>query len=466
MDGLAALEEALRRDLDLMAYPRRPWVPPCTTAGGAPVLDVIVVGGGQGGLVTAAALAREQVTNVLVLDDHPLDRAGPWLNFARMITLRTPKHLTGPDLGLPNLTIQRWYDAVHGDGAFAAVGLVPKETWAAYLAWYRRVLAIPVQAETRVLAIGPGDGDVVAVDVERGDGRRERLLARRVVLATGIDGSGAWDVPAMIRERIPAHLWAHTRDAIDFDALRGRRIGVLGAGASAFDNAAVALEHGAAQVHLYFRRRELVATNAYRWAEFVGFLKHMGDLPDPDKWRFVRQILRMGQLPPADTLRRASAHPNFAMHPGNPWTDVRVDGERIVVHTPERTDELDFVIVGTGFSTDLSRRPELAALWPHVALWRDRYTPPPEQAHDDLARHPYLGPAFEFVEREPGRAPWVARVHNYTFGCLLSLGFGGASISGMKYSVQRLVGGITRALFTEDRAHHYAALCDWSEREF
>ncbi len=38
-----------------------------------------------------------------------------------------------------------------------------------------------------------------------------RLLARRVVLATGIDGSGAWEVPAMIRDALPAAKYAHTR---------------------------------------------------------------------------------------------------------------------------------------------------------------------------------------------------------------------------------------------------------------
>lgn len=464
--GLAALEDALRRDLDLLDYPRRPWLAPRVGTDGHAVHDVIVVGAGQGGLVTAFALAREKVERVLVVDERPLDRAGPWLNFARMVTLRTPKYLTGPDLGIPNLTIHAWYEAQHGVGSWEALGLVPKETWAAYLAWYRRVLGIPVQADTRVTRVGPSETPgVLAVDVEHA-GVPARLFARRVVLATGIDGSGAWDVPAMITDAIPRDRWAHTRDDIDFDALVGKRVGVLGAGASAFDNAAVALERGAAAVHLYFRRKRLVDTNAYRWAEFVGFLRHMADLPDADKWRFVRQILRMGQLPPADTLRRATAHERFHMHPGSPWQRVEMRGDAIAITTPGGTDELDFVIVGTGFVTDLSRRPELCELWPHVALWSDRHQPDEADRHDDLARHPYLGSGFEFTEKQPGVAPWVTQVHNYTFGGLLSLGFGGASISGMKYSVQRLVAAITRSLFVEDREAHYASLCAFDEREW
>ncbi|MFO0634433.1 MAG: NAD(P)/FAD-dependent oxidoreductase [Nannocystaceae bacterium] len=466
IDSLAALEAALARDLELLDYPRRPWLPQLRASGGEPVHDVVIVGGGQGGLVSAFALRREKVERVLVLDDQPLDHAGPWLNFARMNTLRTPKYLTGPDLGIPNLTIQAWFEAQRGRGQWQGLGLVPKETWAEYLAWYRRTLALPVQPDTTVTAIGPDAAPgVLAIDTRSGE-TRTRVFARRVVLATGIDGSGAWDVPAMIREGLPRDRWAHTRDPIDFEALRGRRIGVLGAGASAFDNAAVALEHGAARVDLYFRRKQLVDVNAYRWAEFVGFLKHMGDLPDPDKWRFIRQILRMGQLPPADTLRRAQAHPGFSLRPGTPWHAVAMRGDNVEVTTPTGVDELDFVIVGTGFVTDLARRPELAALAPHVALWRDRYTPPADETHDDLARHPYLGPGFEFTERVPGTAPWVGQVHNYTFGGLLSLGFGGASISGMKYSVQRLTHAITRSLFCEDREQHLRSLCAYDQAEW
>ncbi|MBL8942417.1 MAG: NAD(P)/FAD-dependent oxidoreductase, partial [Myxococcales bacterium] len=110
-EGLARLEQALRRDLELLDYPRRPWLTPKLGPDGAAVHDVIIVGGGQGGLVTAFALLREKVERVLVVDERPIDRAGPWLNFARMITLRTPKYLTGPDLGIPNLTIVAWYEA-------------------------------------------------------------------------------------------------------------------------------------------------------------------------------------------------------------------------------------------------------------------------------------------------------------------------------------------------------------------
>jgi len=464
--SLEQLSANVRRELELTDYPRRAWLEPRRTTSGAHVYDVVIVGAGQGGLATAFGLMREHVTNLLVVDENPLDRAGPWLNFARMRTLRTPKHVTGPDLGVPSLTPRAWYEAQHGEGSWDAVGLIPKESWAAYLAWYRQTLAIPVRPETRVGALRYDALERAWIVPCTNRGVEDIVFARRVVLATGIEGSGQWEIPELVRRALPGHLYAHTRENIDFRLLEGKRVAVLGAGASAFDNASVALERGAREVRLFFRRKKLVKVNAYRWAEFVGFLKHHGELPDPEKWRFVLQILRMGQLPPPDTLRRATAHENFHLHAGSAWNRLHARGERVVIEATDGTFEVDFVIVGTGFVTDLALRPELVHVEPFIARWADRYTPPSAERHEDLARHPYLGPSFEFTERDPGRAPYLATLHNYTFGGLLSLGFGGASISGMKYSNSRLVGGITKSLFLEDSERHFRGLCEFAEEEF
>ena len=464
--GLAELARRVQRDLELLDYPRRPWLDARVAASGEHIYDVLIVGAGQSGLSAAFGLLRERVTNVLVVDQNPLDRAGPWLNFARMRTLRTPKYLTGPDLGIPSLTPRAWYEARFGDGSWEALALIPKELWASYLAWYRETLAIPVQPETTVGALTYDEPARCFVVPCSRAGVSGALRARRVVLATGIDGSGEWRVPRAVSEALPRRLYAHTRDAIDFMALRGKRIAVLGAGASAFDNAATALEAGANAVHLLFRRQKLVNVNPYRWAEFVGFLKHHADLPDPEKWRFILQLLRMGQLPPKDTLERAQAQAGFHLHAGSGFRTLEVRGDSVLIETDTGTLEVDYVIVATGFVTDLSARPELLHFEPQIARWADRYTPPAGEAHEDLLRHPYLGPSFEFSERDLGSAPYLAHLYNYSFGGLLSMGFGGASISGLKYSVARLVGGITRSLFLEDSAAHFQSLCQFAEPEF
>ncbi len=415
--GLAELTRRVEHDLELLDYPRRPWLAPQRSPSGEHVYDVVIVGGGQSGLTAAFGLLRERVGNLLVLDNNPLDRAGPWLNFARMRTLRTPKYLTGPDLGIPSLTPRAWYEAQFGDGSWEALGLLPKELWASYLAWYRETLHIPVEPETTVGALQyDGEARQFLVPLQRPCAGSACCKRAGSCSRPASTESGEWRVPRAVTDALPARLYAHTRDEIDFDALRGKRIAVLGAGASGFDNAATALELGAAEVHLFFRRPQLVNVNAYRWAEFVGFLKHHADLPDAEKWRFILQILRMGQLPPKDTLARAREHAGFHLHAGSSWKSVRAQGDTVLIETESDRFEVDFVIVATGCVTDLAARPELAHFEAQIARWADRYTPPAEESHEDLWRHPYLGPGFEFSERHPGQAPYLAHLYNYTFG--------------------------------------------------
>jgi cation diffusion facilitator CzcD-associated flavoprotein CzcO len=466
---LLRLRAQVERELSLLSYPARDWVAKKHTRDGAPIYDVLIVGAGQGGLAVAFGLLRERVQNILVVDQNPLDRAGPWLSFARMPTLRTPKYLTGPDLGVPSLTPRAYYEAQFGEGSWEALSYLPRTLWAEYLAWYRETLALPVRADTRVGALSwEAVESAFRVPCVRA-GASETLWARRVVLATGIEGSGAWQVPDAVKDHLPDTLYAHSARAIDFADLRGKSVAVLGAGASAFDNAATALEHGAREARMFFRRAQLVDVNAYRWAEFVGFLKHFGDLADAQKWRFVHQILCMGQLPPRDTFERAKALPGFTLTPDTrtlAFEAVREgERERVRIHTNHGDYHADFLIVGTGFVTDLRLRPELVRFESEIARWAERYQPEPSEAHEDLARHPYLGPHFEFCERHPGGAPYLANLFNFTFGGLLSLGFGGASISGMKYAVARLVFGITRSLFLEDADFYYDSLRSFAEKE-
>jgi len=436
------------------------------TGAGEPILDVLIMGGGQSGLVLAFGLMRERVQNILVVDQNKRGYAGPWKTFARMITLRTPNHLTGVDLGIPHLTFQTWYESQHGIGSWEALDLIPKEMWANYLNWYREFLGIPVACSTRAGAVQwDPDESCFQVPLSGPDGDKF-VYARRVVLATGIDGSGVWKVPNMVSASLADSRYSHTRDEIDFDALKGKRIAVLGAGASAFDNASVALESGAASVDLFFRRKRLPNVNAYRWAENVGYLRHHADLSDEKRWQFIRQIIRMGQLPPTDTFRRATEYSNFKMHPGSGWKSVTDTDTGVMIETTKGHFEVDFVICGTGFRTDLSQRVELGHCHQDISLWADRFTPDDGDSNEDLLRHPYLGPGFEFVPKDPEIHPWISNIYNYTFGCLLSLGFGGASISGMKYSIPRIVGALTGSFYREDADEHFQSLAGFSAEEF
>ena len=121
------------------------------------------------------------------------------------------------------------------------------------------------------------------------------------------------------------------------------------------------------------------------------------------------------------------------------------------------------MIAATGHDQDLQQRPELAPLADRIALWADRYTPPPDEVDPRLARYPYLGHDFEFLEKVPGTAPFLNRIHDFTFGPTLSFGPSGCSISTLRLTVPMLVAGITRGLFTEDVERHWESLKAYPE---
>ena len=111
-------------------------------------------GGGQSGLGAAFALLREKISNLLIVDENPAGAEGPWVTYARMITLRTPKDLLSIDLGIPSLTFRAFWEAQHGEEGWAQLGKIPREDWMAYLRFYREVLCLPVQNNAKVLKVG------------------------------------------------------------------------------------------------------------------------------------------------------------------------------------------------------------------------------------------------------------------------------------------------------------------------
>jgi cation diffusion facilitator CzcD-associated flavoprotein CzcO len=459
---LAALEQRARWELETLSYPARPWVRPLRRAEG-PVHDVAIVGAGQHGIATAFALRLAAVGDVVVLEAAAAGAQGIWRRFARMPTLRTPKHVTGPELGFPSLSVRAWFEARHGEAAWAALAKIGREDWHDYLLWLAATLGQAVRHGQRVTRITKLDDAVLALDTEDAERRGTRLLARHVVLATGMDGNGAWGVPEIVARNLPRERYAHTADAIDFAALAGQRVAVIGAGASAFDNAAMALEHGAASVELLARRPEMPRVNPNRWIEFAGFLQHFADLPDALKWRYMHSLFTLNQPPPQESWNRCAAHGSFRVTLGAKLDAVALDAEGIRLDTPRGIIRADFLILGTGLVVDLARRPELAALAPHAALWRDRFVPPTGEAHATLGGFPYLTPDLAFTPRDESGA-WVGRVRSVSFGSLLS-SVSSAGISMLRPTVERIARGIVRDLFREQAEADHDRLLAYDERE-
>jgi cation diffusion facilitator CzcD-associated flavoprotein CzcO len=292
----------------------------------------------------------------------------------------------------------------------------------------------------------------------------EVLAARKLVLATGQDGTGEWWMPDFVRA-LPADRRAHTCDpAIDFARLRGRTVAVLGAGASAMDNAAVALEHGA-EVHLFCRRAEPSVVQRYRWLTFAGFLKHLGELPDEWRWRIMRNILNAREGFPADTYKRVLAFPDFTMQLGRNWTNARMADGRIRIETERGPFLADYAICGTGIRQDVQLRPELAGFADRIALWRHRYSPPAGEEDEMLGAYPYLGPDYAFLERTPGEAPFLSDIHLFGIGSTLSFGPSGSSINAMTTAVPKVAAGVTRGLFAGDLQRHWQSLLAYDVKQ-
>lgn len=461
--GLNALARRVHEELTLFDYPDRMWVTPILGAKGAPIHNVLIVGGGQNGLATAFGLQRERIDGVTILDENPEGEEGPWTTYARMITLRTLKFLTGPDLGFPSLTFRAWHQAQYGRQAWDELVRIPRGEWMRYLVWFRETLGLPVRNGVRLTGIEPR-GDLIAAHLMTPDGP-EVALTRKLVLASGMQGAGAPRVPQFVRANLPRSAWAHTTERIDFSGLAGRRVAVVGAGASAFDNAATALEAGARSVDLFFRRAELPVVNSYRALESKGFFRNFGDLPDADRWRFMRRLLAMAMPPPQDTVERTLRHANIRLHGGSPILDTAFDAGRIRISSRLGTHDADFLILGTGVGVDLTDRPEFSTIVDDIALWEDRYTPPASEADPIAARFPYLGPHFELVEKRPGTQPALRNIHLFNTGAVVSTGIVAGGLNGMPWGIPRLIAGLSADFYRAEAHRVFEAFASFDEAD-
>ena len=415
--------------------------------------NVMVVGGGQTGSAFSFALRRAGIGKVSVIDAAEDEaRAGVWLTAARMNLLRTPKSLTGPELGTPAFSFQSWYEARHGREAYAAIDRIPRTDWADYLTWYRQFLGITIRYGTRLLRIEPADGHFrLHLDI---DGRVKVETTRKIILCTGFTGNGGPYVPAVVSEGLPTTLYAHTEAAIDFAALRGKHVAVIGAAASAFDAAGVALEAGAASVRLFARRPSIAAVPITRSRGYPGAYDNYHALPDAIRWEQARRFRRWGSTPTTDAIERTVAFANFHLHLAAPLQSVRVEDGRVVVRAAGEEFRCDFVIVGTGYYVDLAARPELADFHQEILLWRDRFVPPHDDEDADLGAHPYLGAGHEYLEKVPGAAAYLRDIHVQNPAGFVSFGLPIGDVPSMKRDIPTVVSRISGDLFLADIAAH------------
>ena len=411
--------------------------------------NVAIIGGGQTGCALAFALRRAGIGKLAILEAAPDEqRAGLWLNAARMNLLRTPKALPGPELGIPPFSFQAWFELRHGHQAYAAIDRIRRTDWADYLRWYKQFLDINPRYAIRVDRIEP-HADHFRLHLATPGGAAIET-ARKIILATGFAGSGATYIPGVLTKNVPRTRYAHTEEAIDFAVLRGRVVGVIGAAASAFDAAGVALEHGAAAVHLFARRATIAAVPITRSRGFPGAYDNYHQLPDADRWHQAIRFFRAGSTPTTDAIERTVKFPNFHLHLSAPWTNASEHDGQVETTINGTTYRLDFVIAGTGYSADLASRPELRDFAGQVLLWRDRYTPPPAEQDEMLGRSPYLGAGHELLPRHSDATPLLQHIHVQNPAGFVSFGLPIGDVPSMKRDIPVIVGRISADLFRAD----------------
>lgn len=453
--GLAALGERLRHDLETLQYPSPEWVISHLNGNGDRVADVVVIGAGMCGLAAGFALCRAGISNIRILDASGAGCEGPWGTYARMETLRSPKHLAGPAMGVASLTFRAWYEARWGVDAWDDLGKIPTMMWMDYLIWYREVLGLPVENDRQVVGIDPAEhGFDLRVSGASGV---ETIAARRVVLATGREGMALPRVPPPLRDFVGPRC-RHSSETIDFTEMAGQSVAVIGFSASAIDNAAEALEAGAAEVHLVVRSPSVPRVNKMKSLGYPGFTHGFPALPVEARLDLLSYVFRFRVAPPRDSVRRVWLHSKTRLHLDAEVIDARWSGERISLLAGDKTVTVDHVIFGTGFHIDVGAPLETRRLAEQIRTFRDTVANSPRVYLEEFLDFPDLGPAFEFQERTPGSAPYLAHLHNFTFAATVSHGNVSGDIPCVSDGAERLARGIAAGFFNEDFQAHLANL--------
>jgi cation diffusion facilitator CzcD-associated flavoprotein CzcO len=322
--------------------------------------DLLIVGAGPFGLALAA-YAREHGIRHQVLGAE----MGFWRdNMPEGMLLRSTCDWSLDPLGIHTI------DAYLAQGGKQCRDVEPlsRGFYLDYAAWFQEEKSI-VSSHDTVSALIRDGSDLVAIV---GDGRHIR--SRAVVLALGF-GYFA-HLPPELASMFPRDRYGHTCDFVDFRALEGKRVLIIGGRQSAFEWTALIREAGAEAVHVSYRHdTPQFTTSDWSWVnELVdrigvdpGWYRRLS--PD-EKQQLNRRFWEEGRLKLEPWLAGRIDHTNVHLHPhsnvegtnaSDAGIDVRLDnGDAFTV---------DRVVFATGYRVDLSRVPLLAnGLLPDLAV--------------------------------------------------------------------------------------------------
>jgi cation diffusion facilitator CzcD-associated flavoprotein CzcO len=341
-------------------------------------VDVAILGAGPYGLSIAAHLSKLNINHRIF--GKPMES---WRTSMPMgMSLKSEgfaSSLYDPDR---SLTLARYCRDI--GQPYADVGLpVPLEVFTAYGIEFQKRF-VPHLEAVKIASVGSAGG---GFDLVTEDGQTVR--AAKTVVAAGITH---FDYLPPVLDRLPRELVTHTSHHRDLSRFRGRRVAVVGAGASAVDVAALLHEAGA-DTQLVARAKAIAfhdppAEPRPLWQQALNPRSTIGlgwrsrmctDLPWlfhllPADLRF--RIVKSHLGPAPGWFVRDKVDGRVATHLGVTLdaAEVRGGGVHLTLGGPRGPQELmvDHVIGGTGYRVSLKRLGFLdAALRGRIREMRD-----------------------------------------------------------------------------------------------
>jgi thioredoxin reductase len=300
-------------------------------------MELLVIGAGPYGLAVAAE-ARRRGLEVVVLGE-PMGFWREHMPAGMLLRSGREWHLDAAGVH----TFDAFTDATHS-------GPIPVETFIAYADWFAAQEGIEPLSQ-RVNTLIEEDGGFAA---RLDDG--STVTAQRVVAAPGIASFAV--EPAWV-SRLAPDQWSHTVETVDFAALRGRRVLIIGGRQSAFEWAALLAEAGAGRVDLVYRHDTPEFTESdwsfvdEQLAETRRVRGWFRSLPEAEQAAIAQRFWQVGrlQLEPWLAPRIADA----VLHPRTEVAEIGGDGVVSARLTDGTRIEADHVLLATGYAPDMRR---------------------------------------------------------------------------------------------------------------
>jgi cation diffusion facilitator CzcD-associated flavoprotein CzcO len=283
-----------------------------------------------------------------------------------------------------------------------------------YAEWFQQVNAIQVRQDPVVELAKPGDRFEAVL------ASGARIAADAVVAAPGI--RDFTNVPAWAGS-VPAGRAAHSCDLVRFEDLSGARVLIVGGRQSAYEWAALLVEHGAERIDLV-HRHDVPRFERVSW-KFVdpyveATMRVRGwwrSLPKADQDAIARRFWEVGRLTLEHWLTPRLSSPTVHRRPGTEVVQAEprgADGEVRVRLSNGDDLSVDHVIFASGYRADLAKVPYLAGVLDQIELI-DGF-PVLDQSFGACLSRLYLpgfvatrdfGPFFGFVKGTPAAASLI-----------------------------------------------------------